>query len=56
MKEADTPINRQTNWTIIARELKKFGIIADPVAKEKLVRGNQELINEILPLMVKYDL
>ena len=56
MKEADTPTNRQTNWTIIARELKKFGIIADPVAKEKLVRGNQELINEILPLMVKYDL
>jgi hypothetical protein len=40
LKEVDTPINRQTNWTIIARELKKFGIIADPPTKEKLVKGN----------------
>lgn len=40
LKEADTNQNRQANWTIITRELRKFGIIADSVTKEKLIRGN----------------
>ena len=56
LKEADTNQNRQANWTIITRELRKFGIIADAVTKEKLIKGNQELINDILPLMVKYEM
>lgn len=56
LKESDTNQNRQANWTIITRELKKFGIIADSTTKEKLIRGNQELINDILPLMVKYEI
>jgi exopolysaccharide biosynthesis predicted pyruvyltransferase EpsI len=56
LKEADTNLNRQTNWTLIARELKKFGIIVDIITKEKLIKGNQELINNLLPLIVKYEM
>jgi hypothetical protein len=56
LKEADTNLNRQTNWTLIARELKKFGIIVDIITKEKLIKGNQEIINNLLPLIVKYEM
>ncbi len=40
LKEIDTPINRHYNWTLIARELRKFGIIVEPKVKDKLVIGD----------------
>ncbi len=40
MKELDTVMNRHQNWTMICRELRKFGIIAEPKIKDKLVIGN----------------
>ncbi len=34
LKEIDTAINRHYNWTLIARELRKFGIIVEPKVKD----------------------
>jgi len=56
LKTVDTESNRQKNWTVIARELKKFGILVDPPTKEKLIQGNQELINSLLPMLVNYEM
>ncbi len=40
LKEIDTPISRHNNWTLISRELRKFGIIVESKIKDKLVIGD----------------
>lgn len=40
LKEIDQAQNRHTNWTLIARELRKFGIIVEPKVKDRLVVGD----------------
>jgi len=55
LKETDTPVNRHYNWTLICRELRKFGIIVDPKNKDKLVIGDQSLLKVLLPMLIKYE-
>ena len=55
LKEIDTATNRHYNWTLICRELRKFGIVVDPHTKDKLVVGNQSLLTVLLPMLIKYE-
>ena len=55
LKEIDTATNRHYNWTVICRELRKFGIIVEPHTKDKLVVGNQSLLKVLLPMLIKYE-
>ena len=55
LKEIDTPINRHQNWTLICRELRKFGIVVEPKNKDKLVIGDQSLLKVLLPMLIKYE-
>ena len=55
LKETDTPINRHQNWTLVCRELRKFGIIVEPKIKDKLVIGDQSLLKNLIPMLMKYE-
>lgn len=48
-------MNRHHNWTMICRELRKFGIVVEPKIKDKLVIGNQTLLKVLLPMLIKYE-
>ena len=47
--------NRQINWTIIVRELKKFGIDVNAKMKELLIKGNCQLISILVSMIVDFD-
>eukprot|EP00347_Sterkiella_histriomuscorum_P016192 403354133 len=55
MKDQITSTVKQTNWSVVCKELKKFGIRVDGDKKAKIIEGRTQLINEILSKLFDFD-
>ena len=54
-KDSVNEKTKQINWTIIVRELKKFGIEVNAKMKELLIQGNCQLIQTLVTMIVHFD-